>query len=559
MYTILRKYKSLKRICLWGILIFSSLLLLNYYSHKTSSITGNPIIISTHGEQNALAEGSELWIRGILVDGRFYSATQIFETGWIVEDTSIGWKQYERPNDFSNMPSEISGIVPFGSAPVLLLESNRWRGIAHISFMGNEITVDCYSPDDEGERQVTLPESTGSVKTARIEKVFFIVWSGLELILFIYLLFDLVRFLRNCQTNIMCKSTNRQTWIDLLRILSMLTIVLLHATCDAYTTTFSVPLKWYSFLYVNCLTAFAVPVFFMISGCLLIREETHFLPSLIRRLKKILLPLVSWSIVYIVVRKFYLNEDIHILTQIVKIAFEPQYGHLWFIYTLCGVYLLSPVISWIYYKAPKNLLIYGTIVFGILPLLLRTFESLAAYSFGVSMIYTFFPEIFLFILGKWITDSGKKIFEKWYLWAAGSFFGLCMLIVITYYLSLRQNMPVKTLFSNYGTLPIFIMYISVFCVFWSIRQILERFNVRLKKWISTIADSCMTIYFSHMLFYIFLNGKRIGNIELSHQSQNMGIAIFTASLCFSLSLLIALLLKKINGWIFKKKGGKYSA
>ena len=49
------------------------------------------------------AEGSELWIRGILVDGRFYSATQIFETGWIVEDTSIGWKQYERPNDFSNI------------------------------------------------------------------------------------------------------------------------------------------------------------------------------------------------------------------------------------------------------------------------------------------------------------------------------------------------------------------------------------------------------------------------------------------------------------------------
>ena len=103
-------------------------------------------------------------------------------------------------------------------------------------------------------------------------------------------------------------------------------------------------------------TAAGVCLFFMVSGALLFPIQTTTFDFLKKRLGKIIGPTLFWSLFYLGVSWFFDENLQHdTIKAVLSIPFSRQgRGILWFMYTLSGLYLLSPFISSFLKQATKK-------------------------------------------------------------------------------------------------------------------------------------------------------------------------------------------------------------
>lgn len=90
-------------------------------------------------------------------------------------------------------------------------------------------------------------------------------------------------------------NTDKSLNIDLLRVVSCFLVVVLH--CVAIGMNDSSHEHWYELNVIESFTRMSVPLFIMITGSLLIREKTD-LTNALKRAKRLLFILVSWSAIY---------------------------------------------------------------------------------------------------------------------------------------------------------------------------------------------------------------------------------------------------------------------
>lgn len=138
--------------------------------------------------------------------------------------------------------------------------------------------------------------------------------------------------------------TGRRLDYDLLRVLSMIGVVYLH-TAAAALRRLGNPLWHFSNLASSLATA-AVPLFFMLSGALLLSQpQTARLDTLFRRrLPKILVPLLAWSAAVIAVTGALAGPQAA-LGKIIPLLNTPVLVPYWFLYALVPVYLISPFLK----------------------------------------------------------------------------------------------------------------------------------------------------------------------------------------------------------------------
>ncbi len=132
---------------------------------------------------------------------------------------------------------------------------------------------------------------------------------------------------------------------DILRIFSMLGVIYLHTATDALRTPDLVPLWNFS----NILAAFAtpaVPLFFMMSGALLLRDErTSDLRGLLcHRLPKVFFPLCIWSAITLLYYALSGGPE-QALDALAHILNTPASFPYWFLYAMIPMYLLSPLLK----------------------------------------------------------------------------------------------------------------------------------------------------------------------------------------------------------------------
>ena len=129
------------------------------------------------------------------------------------------------------------------------------------------------------------------------------------------------------------KRNDRELAGDLLRGISCFTVVLLHCTCNRLED-----LSFPNFA-LNSLTAFAVPCFYMLSGAYLLQKSQSIKVTIQKRVPKLLLPLLFWSLIYICVSGNITPE------RFIDMFFQEQATHLWYLYCLLGLYMLLPLLS----------------------------------------------------------------------------------------------------------------------------------------------------------------------------------------------------------------------
>lgn len=149
--------------------------------------------------------------------------------------------------------------------------------------------------------------------------------------------------------------------IDLLRIISILAVIFIHTTTRTLEiTSFDLPHFSWS-LFLNQISRFAVPLFFMISGFVLeLNYSFHssYWSFLKKRVSRIFIPYVFWSLIYYFF--VYRHHSVSFLATLVDGSASYQ---LYFIPTLLIFYLIFPLIHR-YYRFIDNkwvLLILGLV------------------------------------------------------------------------------------------------------------------------------------------------------------------------------------------------------
>lgn len=141
----------------------------------------------------------------------------------------------------------------------------------------------------------------------------------------------------------------RDTSLDIIRVLACFMVVLMHSP---------VPSENANGPFLSSLSYFTAPcigLFFMVSGALLLPVKTDYFTFIRKRLSKILIPTILWSLIYIGLRLYNSESEINLLQTLTSIPFSAQgEGVLWFMYTLAGLYLLAPILSGWLDKAAKR-------------------------------------------------------------------------------------------------------------------------------------------------------------------------------------------------------------
>ena len=135
-------------------------------------------------------------------------------------------------------------------------------------------------------------------------------------------------------------------YFDYLRIIAAISVIYMHVA--ALPLRDEINMQWQM---MNICTSFAftaVPLFFMISGYLLLSDpKTKDITILLKkRIPRLIIPLAGWTIVAVLWLAFSeTGLTVHaVAEQLVSALNTPVMIHFWYMYTIIAVYLISPSI-----------------------------------------------------------------------------------------------------------------------------------------------------------------------------------------------------------------------
>lgn len=189
----------------------------------------------------------------------------------------------------------------------------------------------------------------------------------------------------------------RIVYIDWIRIVAALMVVMIHTSGMLYLNNPEGSVSYLLGFWNQELVRSAVPLFFMISGALLLRPDYDANPrKMAMKSVKLLLLMFVWSFVYALV-------SVHPLT-IKGIVFATIKGHFhfWFFEYLIGLYLLTPIFKAIVDYKDGILVRYYLVLFIFFGIIVASLQAIP-------------------YCHKWIMDATTKVRFEW-LGFAGYFF-----------------------------------------------------------------------------------------------------------------------------------------
>ncbi|NLF26477.1 MAG: acyltransferase family protein [Clostridiales bacterium] len=138
----------------------------------------------------------------------------------------------------------------------------------------------------------------------------------------------------------------RVFYFDLLRVLSILAVIVTHASWRKFHVLPVGTPEWNLLNAVQALCRFAVPVLLMISGAFMLDERRDYPPKkLFQKILRLVAALAFWSTLYAVYTTCagHRPVDAAFFAKLVKTAVRGHY-HLWFLYMIVGLYIASPIL-----------------------------------------------------------------------------------------------------------------------------------------------------------------------------------------------------------------------
>lgn len=160
--------------------------------------------------------------------------------------------------------------------------------------------------------------------------------------------------------------------VDLLRIVACFMVIISHS-CDAFVGSFDNSFSFHTGVFWGSLVRACVPLFAMMSGILLFPVTTDLSTFYKKRIGRIVIPLIFWSVVLPLLFFLYLNFIKASTSAVIDLSnftwqatlkkigtsifnFNYDTTPLWYLYMLIGVYLFIPIIGvWLNTASAKDI------------------------------------------------------------------------------------------------------------------------------------------------------------------------------------------------------------
>jgi surface polysaccharide O-acyltransferase-like enzyme len=330
------------------------------------------------------------------------------------------------------------------------------------------------------------------------------------------------------------------TWVNNLRLIAMFAVIVLHTASPLLFQYGKVPVSnWLVADIYNALVRFAVPVFIMITGALLLHREYELNDFLKKRLGRLILPFIFWSLVYVAYRWY--NDEIAFTSNAwanIKLVLHQlqtgSYYHLWYVYLLIGLYLFIPILSKFVRNATEKELLYFLAIWLFTMLINKPY--LDQFNTAIELRY-FTGYIGYLVLGHYLA---YKQFNFRLLPAIAAVVFIIFAFIIaagTHYFELNKH-ELSTLF--YEPIGPFVLILSA-SVFLMAKYTVIRLNPAFERICNNAGKYTLGIYLSHALILTLFE---LMDINYTIFTPVLSIPLI-ALVCFLLSWLLVYVMSKL--------------
>ncbi|BFK82372.1 acyltransferase family protein [Clostridium baratii] len=258
-------------------------------------------------------------------------------------------------------------------------------------------------------------------------------------------------------------------YIEYLRFLAAISVIMIHITGRAvYVLGENVRTNSEIFITsvsIDSFFRFCVPIFFMISGALVFKkEEINIKSFLINRFNRIVVPVIVWGYAY----SFTYNKGMTFIEHTKNVLLGNGFYHLWFLYSIIGIYLITPIIHKFIKNSSKREIEYligiGLICNFIIPIVNKNFSIDLGATLNLNYVSGY---LMYFILGYYLMMYDIKILNNRKNCTIVYLVSTIIMMLSTLVVSFIEG-KYNVLFIQYSWILVVIQSIAIFCLFKSI-------------------------------------------------------------------------------------------
>lgn len=331
----------------------------------------------------------------------------------------------------------------------------------------------------------------------------------------------------------------KKNYISILNVLACIGVVILHTFETGYTSDANFVFE----VLIRAIAYCAVPVFFMITGATLIdyRERYDTKTFFKKRLLKVSIPLIIWSIIYFIINFFKGKFSINDLS--FKFVFEYFFlvktnPIFWFFVVIIGIYLAIPVISLIPQESRRKAFLYIIIITFVfnqfLPDLL--YHLNLNYNYDLKFPLTYSGWISFIFIGYYIDKYEIVKKHRVIIYVLG-IIGFLTMVVPTIFISYHKNESCSW-FDEYYDAPYVLYSASVF-LFFKNKINNNQIVTKIMPFFNFVAPTTLGIYVLHIAIRDFLRYF----YTYSYFGMNLVLTLSILTICF----IVVKIVQKIPG------------
>lgn len=305
------------------------------------------------------------------------------------------------------------------------------------------------------------------------------------------------------ETTLKNKDKNTEGWLgygDWVRVIGTWAVVMTHCM-DFFLYDKGIfensNKEWWAANIINASTRWAVPVYIMLSGAILLAPSRHESPTTFyrKRLTRIGLPLLIWVpfFIWFALNVTHWQKGPELIAQLLH--GEP-YGHLHFVVRILGLYAITPMLRIFTAHCTREMLkwtVILTLSLGALNSLIDAFTGAHA-----SAAIRFVPFVGFYLAGYYLRDFHLDRKGLWI--AAFSFvFSVAAVVIVTGLLVPKYGIAwypsISFVFYDFLSIPRIIMGISAWLLLTHFCKTIKK-----PKWLGALAGATFGIYIIHPFF-----------------------------------------------------------
>lgn len=333
---------------------------------------------------------------------------------------------------------------------------------------------------------------------------------------------------------------SRKAFLDLLRIIACFFVIVNHTNSDIFLSTTPQNITWFVSLTYFFVSKIAVPIFFMISGYLLLNKIDSYKKCL-QRIMRIGIALIGCSFIYAIYYTYYGDPNpsfVGAMKRFLTVYIASPSNALWYLYTYLGILFMLPFLQkMVSLMTKRDYHMFFAIsggFFSILPILSHYSGITVNGNFQLPLFGAYICMLFI---GQYFSKFGIKKTKIGFCVACVLFVAMVTFNVIATYFEYQKSSSGYLFFDDRTLFPILLQSV---CAFYLVS--FAKISEKPAKIISYIGSCTFGIYLLSDMSIGLLRPLYIMATSYMHRF----FAVILFEICiFIIGLIVVALLKKI--------------